>query len=72
MCAKYYMTSCLYRIICRKRSNCLEWGSPEMTYWMPNRSGYTMDIDKAGLYTALELDECAGNGFDWFAERVKN
>ena len=41
-----------------------------MTYWMPNRSGYTMDIRNAGLYTALELDDCAGNGYDWFAERV--
>ena len=59
-----------YRIICRKRSNCLEFNSPEMTYWMPNRSGYTMDIRNAGLYTALELDDCAGNGYDWFAERI--
>ena len=66
------MTSCLYRIICRKRSDSLEWGHPNLIYWMPNRGGYTDDITKAGLYTALELDDCAGYGFDWFAERVRN
>ena len=65
------MVCILYRIVCRKRSNCLEWGSPEMTYWLPNRSGYTMNRHHAGLYTALELDECAGTGFDWVAERVE-
>jgi hypothetical protein len=42
-----------------------------VVYWKPNRSGYTIIESEAGLYTALELDECAGNGFDWFAERIK-
>ena len=37
---------------------------------MPNRAGYTDIKSEAGLYTALELDECAGNGFDWLAERL--
>ena len=37
---------------------------------MPNRAGYTDNKSEAGLYTALELDECAGNGFDWLAERL--
>jgi len=61
----------LYRIVCRKRSNLTDFASTGNVYWMPNRSGYTNDITMAGLYTALELDECAGNGFDWFAERIK-
>jgi len=37
---------------------------------MPNRGGYTDDRAEAGLYTALELNDCAGNGFDWLAERL--
>ena len=37
---------------------------------MPNRAGYNDNKSEAGLYTALELDECAGNGFDWLAERL--
>lgn len=61
----------LYRIICRKRSTNIEWEGDGVVYWKPNRAGYTDYIREAGLYTALELDDCAGNGFDWFAERVK-
>tara|TARA_R110002051_G_scaffold202952_1_gene269454 strand:- start:935 stop:1078 length:144 start_codon:yes stop_codon:yes gene_type:complete len=37
---------------------------------MPQRAGYTESRAEAGLYTALQLDECAGNGFDWVAERL--
>jgi hypothetical protein len=37
---------------------------------MPNRAGYTDIKSEAGLYTSLELDKCAGNGFDWLAERL--
>ena len=62
----------LYRIICRKRTKNLTWGKGDTIYWRPNRGGYTELIHEAGVYTALELDECAGNGFDWFAERVDN
>jgi len=59
----------LYRIICRKRSKSVL-SNAGIVYWMPNRAGYTADRSEAGLYTALELDECAGNGFDWLAERL--
>ena len=62
----------LYRIVCRKRSTSFNYGgSGDVVYWKPNRAGYTIILGEAGLYTALELDECAGYGFDWFAERVK-
>ena len=37
---------------------------------MPNRAGYTSERSEAGLYTSSELDACAGNGFDWLAERL--
>lgn len=40
-------------------------------YWRPNRFGYTDDVKQAGYYTALELDDCCGYGWDWIAERVK-
>ena len=60
----------LYRIICRKRSKKIAWRALGVVYWMPNRAGYTDNKSEAGLYTALELDECAGNGFDWLAERL--
>jgi hypothetical protein len=61
----------LYRIICRKRSDNPIWNGDNVVYWMPNRAGYTTFQDEAGLYTSSELDDCAGNGWDWFAERVK-
>ncbi len=60
-----------YRIICRKRSTDIQWKGENVVYWMPNRAGYTNDIREAGLYTALELEKCAGYGYDWFAERVE-
>jgi hypothetical protein len=60
----------LYRIICRKRSEEIVWSSSGIVYWMPNKAGYTGDRSEAGLYTSAELDECAGNGFDWLAERL--
>jgi len=60
----------LYRIICRKRSTKIVWGDSDVVYWMPNRAGYTSIRTEAGLYTALDLDDCAGNGYDWLAERL--
>ena len=60
----------LYRIICRKRSGKYDYKSKDMVYWMPNRAGYTNERSEAGLYTSKELDKCAGNGFDWLAERL--
>ena len=60
----------LYRIICRKRSQTLDFGNKEVVYWMPNRAGYTNLLWEAGLYSSSELDDCAGNGFDWLAERL--
>ena len=50
----------LYRIVCRKRSNLTDFGSTGNVYI--TRCGYTNDITKAALYTALELDECGGYG----------
>jgi len=70
LCPKNMSESRLYRIICRKRSKDLNYSSEGNVYWRPNSRGYTECIQEAGLYTALELDQCAGNGFDWFAERV--
>jgi hypothetical protein len=60
----------LYRIICRKRSDRIGYAEQGVVYWMPNKAGYTKYRVEAGLYTALELDDCSGNGFDWFAERL--
>jgi hypothetical protein len=60
----------LYRIICRKRSKKIVSRPLGLVYWMPNRAGYTDIKSEAGVYTALELDQCAGNGFDWLAERL--
>ena len=60
----------LYRIICRKRSNKIAYRAEGVVYWMANRAGYTENRSEAGLYTSSELDDCAGNGFDWLAERL--
>ena len=69
---EFVQHTCLYRIICRKRSDKIAYRSKDVVYWMPNRAGYTNERSEAGLYTALQLDECAGNGFDWFAERLSH
>jgi len=69
---EFVQHTCLYRIICRKRSDKIAYRSKDVVYWMPNRAGYTNERSEAGLYTALELDECAGNGFDWLAERLSH
>ena len=69
---EFVQHTCLYRIICRKRSDKIAYRSKDVVYWMPNRAGYTNERSEAGLYTALQLDECGGNGFDWLAERLSH
>jgi len=75
------MVTQLYRIICLKRSKfassdnheylCDWYDGSEIVYWRPNRAGYTTRKNEAGLYTALELDDCYGVHLDWFAMRVE-
>tara|TARA_Y100001936_G_scaffold41545_1_gene40111 strand:+ start:249 stop:497 length:249 start_codon:yes stop_codon:yes gene_type:complete len=66
-----------FTIICLKRS-CFKdkgdfeytsewWNECELVYWLPNRCGYTTDEDDAGIYSLEDLDECAGDGWDWIA-----
>ena len=43
------------------------WDECELVYWLPNRSGYTTDEDEAGIYSLEDLEECAGDGWDWIA-----
>ena len=60
----------LYRIICLQRSDL---GRSEtdrhkkIIYWQPNRAGYTNKLGEAGIYSGEDLDDCAGDGFDWVA-----
>jgi len=53
-------------IICRKRSDII--GAKGWVYWKPNQAGYTGDRNEAGIYSSSDLDECAGDGKDWFAQ----
>lgn len=62
------MTSKLYRIICLKRSILAE---DYTVWWLPNRRGYTHEKQYAGLYTALELDQCCGVEGDWYASPIE-
>jgi hypothetical protein len=63
-------------IICLKRSNFAEskdyttqwFRESNLTYWRPNRAGYTNNRAEAGIYSSADLDECAGDGADWFAQ----
>jgi hypothetical protein len=65
----YHQTpSKLYRIICLKRSILAD---GHYVWWRPNASGYTEVKYEAGLYTALELDECNGVEGDWYATRIE-
>jgi len=71
----------LYRIVCLKRSKLADSNEHEylsdwykhchIAYWMPDRAGYTFDINQAGKYTSEELDRCMGVHLDWFAMRVE-
>jgi hypothetical protein len=69
---EFVQHTCLYRIICRKKSKRIGFAEEGVVYWMPNMAGYTTSRSEAGLYTALQLDECGGNGFDWLAERLSH
>ena len=55
-----------YRIICLKRSEY----PTKIVYWRPNMRGYTPAPEGAGLYTAEQLDNCAGDTGDWIVEPV--
>lgn len=57
-----------YRLICLKRSELPD----KKVYWRTNRAGYTSAYEGAGLYTAEELNDCAGNTGDWYAEPVND
>jgi hypothetical protein len=37
---------------------------------MPNRAGYTTDPNKAGIYSAEMVEDCAGCKGDWLLEPV--
>lgn len=66
-----------FRIICLKRTNFVASNLHEYTsdwydissvcYWLPEYSGYTYNINEAGIYTLEELDHAAGAHLDWFA-----
>ena len=66
-----------FRIICLKRTHFADsnqhdfqsdwWKHCDVCYWGHNRSGYTYKWEEAGIYTSLDLNDCAGDGFDWFA-----
>tara|TARA_Y100001951_G_C11286491_1_gene269080 strand:- start:107 stop:355 length:249 start_codon:yes stop_codon:yes gene_type:complete len=66
-----------FTIICLRRSYFADrenyeyttewWAACDIVYWCPNRSGYTHSSSEAGIYTLEELDDCAGDGWDWIA-----
>jgi len=70
----------MYRIICLKRSQFRESKDYEFTsswfkdskivYWRDNRSGYTDDVNEAGLYFQHELEDCGGKHGDWLLDPV--
>jgi len=69
-----------YRIICLKRSEWMQkkeddfisdwYDGADLIYWMPDRAGYTDDVNQAGLYSLAELEACAGSHGDWLIEPV--
>ncbi len=65
------MSTRLYRIICLKRTDPCEILSAPI-YWRSNRAGYTKEKASAGIYTGLELEDCAGCYSDWIVEPVEN
>jgi hypothetical protein len=56
------MMSCYFVIVCKKRSE-----GEDLIYWLPNRAGYTPNLEQAGRYSGRELEDCAGHWFDWYA-----
>lgn len=67
----------VYTIICLKRSKFADkrayestsdwWFACDIVYWRAERAGYTDNVSEAGRYTAQELEDCAGDGWDWIA-----
>jgi hypothetical protein len=53
---------CYFVIVCKKRSE-----GEDLVYWMPDRKGYTPNLEQAGRYSGRELEECAGEAHDWYA-----
>ena len=71
-----------YRLICLKRSEFADrsnyeyhsdwWKASKIVYWRPNCRGYTSAPEGAGLYSATDLDQCAGDTGDWMIEPVND
>ena len=67
----------MFTIICLRRSFFANredyeyvsewWSACDLVYWRPNRAGYTSSSSEAGRYTSEDLEDCAGDGWDWFA-----
>lgn len=67
-----------FRIICLKRSiisatdefdYLSNWYNHcKLVYWKADCKGYTDNIDRAGLYTAEELNFIGGSWLDWIIE----
>lgn len=43
----------MYYLICLERTKDVR----QLVFWKPNRKGYTLDIQEAGLYSQEETDE---------------
>ena len=69
-----------YHIICLKRSRFADSEVSEYTsdwfnhcsivYWMPGRRGYTKCESEAGMYSLDDIEDCCGEGLDWFLMRI--
>ena len=52
------------------KSGYFRWEKP--VYWRTNRAGYTDDPSMAGIYSAEDVEHCAGKKGDWVLEPLSS
>jgi hypothetical protein len=67
---RYYRIICLKRSLAKTKDGYFRWMKP--IYWRTGASGYTDDPSMAGIYSAEDVEDCAGVRGDWVLEPLSS